>query len=125
MSKNSVSLENVNLFLVNNKIDEFLAQNNLQATEARCRLVQVVLRHKVHHFPVNIPFIAAVKKCDNGQQVVYKIKRSKIAAIDDIAISSETKVGQSFQIDRVTYEAVDTISGFARYKPIFNLKKSK
>lgn len=125
MSKNSVSLENVNLFLVNNKIDEFMAQNKLEPTEAKCRLVQLVFRHKVHHFPVNIPFIAAVKKCNDGKQVVFKIKRSKIATVDDIAISSETKVGGTFRIGEVTYEAVDLLNGFRRYKPVFKLKKTE
>lgn len=123
MSKKSAALENVNIFLLNQKLDEHIVSNNMNPLEDKCRLVRIVLRHKVHHFPVNIPFIAVIKKCGDEQQVVYNIKRSKLASIKDIDIASETKVGSVFSIDNVSYEVVDTIHGFPRYKPIFNKKK--
>lgn len=79
----------------------------------------MTLRHPVHHFPTNIPFIAAVRKCGE-KQVVFAIKRAKIALIDDAFVSSETKVGKEFTIDGVQYFQFDTINGYPRYKPLIN-----
>lgn len=123
--KKSVSLENVNMLLLNQKINEYISQNGLNSAEPHCRLVQLVLRHKVHHFPINIPFIAAVKKCDDEKQVVFNVKRAKCACIQDISIASETKVEDSFVIDNIMYEKIDVLNGQPRYQPIFGKKTKK
>lgn len=117
MKKNVAALENVNLLTLNEKVNEYIVRNNLTPTEDKVRLVKMTLRHHVHHFPENIPFIAAVRRCGE-QQVVFSIKRTKYALIDDIDISSETNVGKEFEISGVRYVQVDTINGFPRYKPI-------
>lgn len=111
-----VAMENVNLLTLTDKVNKYAAKNNLVTTENGVRLVQMTLRHHVHHFPTNIPFIAAVKKCGE-KQVVFFVKRTKFAVIDDIDISSETNVGKTFEIDGVRYELKDTINGYPRYKP--------
>lgn len=117
MKKNVAALENVNLLTLNEKVNEYIVRNNLTPTEDKVRLVKMTLRHHVHHFPENIPFIAATRKCGE-QQVVFSIKRTKYALIDDIDISSETNVGKEFEISGVRYVQVDTINGFPRYKPV-------
>ena len=111
-----VALENVNLLTLTDKVNRYVAKNNLVSSEHKVRLVQMTLRHPIHHFPVNIPFVAAVKKCGE-KQVVFMIKRTKFAVINDIDISSETNIGKSFEIDGVRYELKDTINGYPRYKP--------
>lgn len=77
-------------------------------------MVKMTLRHHVHHFPVNIPFIAVVKACNDDQNIVFSVKRKKMAVIPSIAISSETNV-DSFEIDGIIYEQQDTMNGFPRY----------
>lgn len=116
-NKKVAALENVNLLTLNSKINEYIAKNNLTPTEDKVRLVKMTLRHHVHHFPKDIPFIAAVRKCGE-HQVVFAIKRTKFALIDDIDISSETNVGKEFEISGVRYVQSDTINGYPRYKPI-------
>ena len=117
MKSNKVSLENVNMLVVNNRLDEFINKNGTSATEGKCRLVQLVLRHKVHHFPTDIPFVAVVKNCTNGQVAVFNIKRTKLALIPGDAVAAETNVGNTFEISGVRYTLADTINGFERYKP--------
>ena len=114
--KKVVAMENINLLTLTEKVNNFAAKNNLEVSENGVRFVQMTLRHHVHHFPTNIPFVAAVKKCGE-KQVVFFVKRTKFAVIDDIDISSETKIGKSFEIDGVRYELKDTINGYPRYKP--------
>lgn len=118
-NKKAAALENVNMLLLDRKLNEYMDKNGLSATEQRCRLVQVVFRHKVPHFPANIPFIAAIKNCGRGQQVVFGIKQSKISVIDESCLSSETTVGRAFIIDGIRYVLEDTVNGFQRYKPLF------
>ena len=117
MKSNKVSLENVNMLVVNNRLDEFINKNGTSATEGKCRLVQLVLRHKVHHFPTDIPFVAVVKNCADGQVAVFNIKRTKLALIPGDAVAAETNVGNTFEISGVRYTLADTINGFERYKP--------
>lgn len=117
IKKNVAALENVNLLTLTAKVNKYIAKNNLEPTESNVRLVKMTLRHHVHHFPENIPFIAAVRRCGE-QQVVFSIKRTKYALIDDIDVSSETNVGKEFEISGVRYVQVDTINGFPRYKPV-------
>lgn len=125
MAKKSAALENVNLFIVNQKINDFMSDNNLQSLETNCRLAKIVLRQKVRNFPTNIPFIAIVKKCEDGKQVVFNVKAAKMDQIDDAAIASETKVNEkAFVIDGIPYEIIDKINGFARYQPKFNKTKN-
>ena len=114
--KSVLSLENVNMVCLTSKVNEFVTKNDLTPTENRVRLVQLTLRHPVHHLPVNIPFIAAIQKCGE-KQVVYSLKRSKFAIVDDIDVSSETRVSTEFTIDGVRYVQKDTINGLARYEP--------
>ena len=116
-NKKVAALENVNLLTLTSKINEYIAKNDLTPTEDKVRLVQMTLRHHVHHFPKDIPFIAAVRKCGESQ-VVFAIKRTKYAVIEDIDISSETNVGKEFTISGVRYVQSDTINGYPRYKPI-------
>ena len=116
-NKKVAALENVNLYTLTAKVNEFIAKNNLEPTEDKVRLVKMTLRHHVHHFPQDIPFIAAVRKCGE-QQVVFAIKRTKYALIDDIDVSSETNVGKEFEISGVRYVLEDTINGYPRYKPL-------
>ncbi len=115
--RNVAALENVNLLTLNEKVNEYIVRNNLTPTEDKVRLVKMTLRHHVHHFPENIPFIAAVRKCGE-QQVVFSIKRTKYALIDDIDISSETNVGKEFEVNGIKYVQKDTINGYPRYKPL-------
>ena len=77
------------------------------------------LCEKVHHFPINTPFIAAVVECEGGKQAVFFIKRKKYAMIDGSAVSSSKNVGESFEIDNVKYVLEGTINGMPRYKPVF------
>lgn len=112
-----IALENVNELLLNNKINEYIVKNGLMSTEDKCRLVKMTLRYSVPHFPTNIPFIAAVKNCNDGMIVVFNIHRSKMAVLPGNSVSSETKVGKRFTIARTMYEEFDKINGFRRYKP--------
>lgn len=115
--KNVAARENVNLLTLTSKVNGYINKNNLTPTEDKVRLVKMTLRHHVHHFPKDIPFIAAVRKCGESQ-VVFSIKRTKFALIDDIDISSETNVGKEFEISGVRYVIADTVNGYPRYKPI-------
>lgn len=117
-----VSKENVNVMLLNEKLEAFIKENKLTAVEPKCRLVKMVLRGDVHHFPKDIPFIASVIKCNDGYAAFF-IKRKKLAFIEDGAVASETKVGDSFEIDNVRYVVEDTINGFPRFKPEFSKVK--
>lgn len=119
MKKNVAALENVNLLVLTSKVNAYISQNNLEASENNVRLVKMTLRHPVRHFPTSIPFIAAVRKCGE-RQVVFAIKNTKFALIDDIDVSSETNVGKEFAIDGVQYVQIDTINGYPRYKPLIN-----
>ncbi|MBQ8870830.1 MAG: hypothetical protein IJ019_05590 [Alphaproteobacteria bacterium] len=116
-NKNVAALENVNLLTLTAKVNEYITKNDLEPTEDKVRLVKMTLRHHVHHFPKDIPFIAAVRKCGESQ-VVFSIKRTKYAVIEDIDISSETNVSKEFTISGVRYVQSDTINGYPRYKPI-------
>lgn len=115
----SIALENTNVLIINKKMDEYIAEQKMTAKENKCRLVQLVLRHKVHRYPVNIPFIAAVKSLKDGKVAVFNLKRTAFATIDGDAIASETNVGREFVIDGVRYVRTDTVDGMARYKPVF------
>ena len=117
MKSNKVSLENVNMLVVNNRLNEFINKKGISATEGKCRLVQLVLRHKVHHFPTGIPFVAVVKNCTDNQVAVFNIKRTKLALISGHSVAAETTVGKTFEISGVKYTLTDTINGFERYKP--------
>ena len=114
-----ISFENTNAWILNQKLDKHIASQDLKAKEDKCRMVQVVLRHKVHKFPVGIPIVAAVKSLENGKVAVFNIKRSTAAIMDGIDIASETNIGREFAIDGVRYILEDTINGFPRYKPQF------
>ena len=48
-SKKVAALENVNLYTLTAKVNEFIAKNNLEPTEDKVRLVKMTLRHHVHH----------------------------------------------------------------------------
>ena len=123
MAKKIAAMENVNGVVLNNKINEFIKENGLEAKENHCRLVKMVLRHHVHSFPQNIPFIAAVTACADGQNVVFFLKRKKLAVISGNSIASETKVGNDFEIGGVKYVLKDTLNGIPRYEPKPNKKK--
>lgn len=112
-----VALENVNMLVINEKLSKFIEKQGAEATEDKCRLVQMVLRHKIHHFPIDIPFIAAVKNCGEGQVAVFNIKRTKLALIPGHSIAAETNVGKAFEISGVRYTLDDTVNGFERFKP--------
>lgn len=122
MGKN-ISLENTNVLIINKKLDEHIAAQGLQAKEDKCRLVQLVLRHKVHKFPVGIPVVAAVKSLEEGKLAVFNLKRTTLATIDGDAVASETNIGKEFEIDGIRYVQTDTVDGMARYKPFFNKKQ--
>ena len=113
-----IALENVNMLVINEKLSKFIEKQGAEATEDKCRLVQMVLRHKIHHFPIDIPFIAAVKNCGEGQVAVFNIKRTKLALISGHSVAAETLVNKSFEINGVEYALADTINGFSRYKPM-------
>lgn len=115
----TLSLEALNTHVLNDKINEILAEQGLSSVEEKCRLVRMTLRHDVHHFPVNIPFIAAIRHCTDGKNVVINLQRGKTAIIDHDAISSETNVRESFKIGKINYVLKDTINGFPRYEPKF------
>ena len=120
MSKKTVvSLENINMMILSEKVNNAIEANALSPHETQARLVQMSLRHEVHHFPKGIPFIAVVRHCSDGKSVVYNVKRSKMAVIEQDSISSETNVGKSFKIGSVNYIMKDTINGFPRYVPKF------
>ena len=115
--KKTAALENVNVFVLNEKLNAYIQEHGLEPIEGKCRLVKMTLRHKVHHFPVNVPIIAAVRNCKDGKQVVFNIKRKKMTVIENMAISSKVNVDKDFTIDNVQYVVADTINGFVRYKP--------
>ncbi len=115
----TIAKENLNLLVLNNKLNEFIAANQEEATEGKARLVKMTLRGDVHHFPTNIPFIGATIRCAGDKQAVFFIKRKKLAMVESGAISSETNVGDSFEIDNVQYVLEDRINGFPRFKPVF------
>lgn len=115
-----ISFENTNAWILNQKLDKHIASQDLKAKEDKCRMVQLVLRHKVHKFPIGIPVVAAVKSLEDGKVAVFNIKRKALATIDGDAIASETNIGREFAIDGVRYILEDTINGFPRYKPQFN-----
>ena len=113
------SLENLNTLVLSEKLNEFIAGEGAKALAKNCRLVRMSLCEKVHHFPINIPFIAAAVECEGGKQAVFFIKRKKYAMIDGSAVSSSKNVGESFEIDNVKYVLEGTINGMPRYKPVF------
>ncbi len=113
------ALENVNAMVLTEKLGEFIKESKVKALSDKCRIVRMTLSQKIHHFPVNIPFIAAVVECEEGKQAVFFIKRKKFALIEGGAISSSKSVGESFEIDKVKYVLEDTINGMPRYKPVF------
>lgn len=118
--KKSVTSDNINSFFLDEKINAYIRKIGTIADEQKCRLVKMVLRHEVHHFPINIPFIAAVKRCKNGKVAVFNIKRAKTAFIDGHSIASETLVDKEFVIDGVRYvETVPYADGYPRYQPLF------
>ena len=119
------SLENLNTMLLSEKLNEFIAGEGAKALAKNCRLVRMSLCEKVHHFPVNIPFIAAAVECEGGKQAVFFIKRKKYAMIDGSAVSSSKNVGESFEIDNVKYVLEDTINGMPRYKPVFPKERTR
>ncbi|MBR2300188.1 MAG: hypothetical protein IJ870_06440 [Alphaproteobacteria bacterium] len=112
------SLENVNTVVLGEKLNEFIAQNGTKAV-SNCRLVKMSLSEKVHHFPQNIPFIAAVVECEGGKQAIFFIKRKKYALVEGAAVSSSKNVGEAFELDNVKYVLEDTINGMPRYKPVY------
>ncbi len=114
------SLENVNAVVLTEKLNEFILSAGVKAMSDKCRIVRMTLSEKVHHFPVNIPFIAAVIECEGGKQAVFFIKRKKFALIEGNAVSSAKNVGSSFEIDNVKYVLEDTINDMPRYKPVFS-----
>ncbi len=118
-TKKVIAYEKINMMLVDNKINEYIKKFGLTADEERCRLVKLTLRHEVLHFPVNIPIIAAIKRCTNEENVVFNIARSKTTVIKLDDISSATPVTDKFSIRGIRYEAYDQISGYTRYKPCF------
>ncbi len=107
------------MMILSEKVNNAIEANALSAQETQARLVQMCLRHDIHHFPKNIPFVAVVRHCADGKSVVYNVKRSKIAVIDQDSISSETNIGKRFKIGGVDYILKDTINGFPRYAPRF------
>lgn len=112
-----VAKENVNLYLLNKKLEQFASENKTVIAEKRAHLKRVVLYKKIHHLPQEKPFIAAVVLCQNGQWAVFAVKRKKIVFIPTEAISM-TNVKDQFEIDRCRYVLEDTLNGFERYKPI-------
>ena len=115
----SIALENTNVININKKMDEYIAAQRMAAKENKCRMVQLVLRHKVHKFPVGIPVVAAVKSLEDGKVAVFNLKRTTMAIIEGDAIASETNIDREFIIDGIRYVQIDTINGFQRYKSIF------
>lgn len=115
-SKKIISLENANLLLINEKLNALMAQHNLSAVEQKPRLVKAVLRHKVLHFPQNVPFVAAVKNCGE-QNVIFNLETSQTAVVPGISLSGETNIGDRFVVRGVAYKLKDTINGFKRYVP--------
>lgn len=117
--KKVISEENVNLSLIDQKLEKFLTENGLTATEPRARLVRMTLGQAadVHHFPTNIPFIAGVRQCGD-KKVAYFLKRKKLAVIENFMVSNETNVGKEFEVDGVKYIQKDTLNGFPRYTPV-------
>ena len=115
----ATSLENVNTVVLTEKLNEFIAQSGVKAVSDKCRIVRMTLSEKIHHFPVNIPFIAAAIECEEGKQAVFFIKRKKFAMIEGAAVSASKNVGDTFEIDSIKYVLEDTINGMPRYKPVF------
>ena len=113
------SLENVNTVVLTEKLNEFIASEGVKPLSDKCRLVRMTLSEKVHHFPVNIPFIAAVIECEEGKQAVFFVKRKKFAVIEGATVSASKSVGDSFEIDNIKYVLEGTLNGMPRYKPVF------
>ena len=119
----TIANENLNLLVLNNKLKQFIADNNEEAAEGKARLVKMTLRGDVHHFPTNSPFIGATIRCEGDKQAVFFIKRKKLAFVESGAIASETNVGDTFEVDNIQYVLKDTINGFPRYEPDFRPAK--
>ena len=113
------SLENVNTIVLTEKLSEFIKESNVKAVSDKCRIVKMSLSEKVHHFPIDIPFIAAVMDCEEGKQALLFIKRKKFALVEGNAVSSSKNVGNSFEIDGIKYVLEDTVNDMPRYKPVF------
>lgn len=111
------------MLVLDQKLNQYISANGLVATEDKCRMMQIVLRHKVHKFPVGIPVVAAVKSLEDGKLAVFNLKRTTLATIDGDAVASETNIGKEFEIDGIRYVQTDTVDGMARYKPFFNKKQ--
>jgi len=115
----SSSLENVNAVVLTEKLNEFIKSEGVKPLSDKCRIARMTLSQKVHHFPVNIPFIAAVIECEDGKQAVFFIKRKKYAIIEGATVSASKNVGDSFEIDSIKYVLEGTLNGMPRYKPVF------
>ncbi|MBR1915682.1 MAG: hypothetical protein IJ830_04520 [Alphaproteobacteria bacterium] len=113
------SLENVNTLILTEKLSEFIKQSGVNAVSDKCRIVKMSLCEKVHHFPLDTPFIAAVMDCEDGKQAVFYIKRKKFALVEGSAVSSSKSVGSNFEIDGIKYVLEDTLNEMPRYRPVF------
>ena len=76
------SLENVNTIVLTEKLSEFIKESGVKAVSDKCRIVKMSLSEKVHHFPVDIPFIAAELDREDGQQALCFTTRPKFAIVE-------------------------------------------
>ena len=114
----TIATENVNLYVLNQKLHEFAKSNGVSFSEKRAHLKWIMLNQEVLHFPIRIPVLAACVLCDNGKYAVFSIMRKKYAFIPADTISSMTDVKDSFEIGKSRYIVKDTINGFERYKRV-------
>ena len=111
-----IAQENVNLYVLNQKLHEFAKSSGVSFSEKRAHLKWIMVNQKIHHIPLHIPVLAACVLCDNGQWAVFTVTRKKYALIPADAITSMTDVKDSFEVGKSRYVIKDTINGFERYK---------
>ena len=115
----AIAAENVNLYVLNQKLHEFVKSKGLSFAENRAHLKTIMTSQKVHHFPVHAPFLAACVLCDDGRYAVFNIKHKKYALLPADVISSMTSIKDSFELGHTRYVLKDTLNGFERYKPVY------
>lgn len=137
--KRTIARANVNPLALSIKINEYAQTMKLNTEQSGLCMADIILSEHIHSFPQNIPFPAAIKSCGNGQSIIFNIKRSKIAVVEDTIICgkkvvasfpsdfdfSKSKAPKEIVLGGVTYSTKDTLNDIPRYRTKLNAKTKK
>lgn len=111
-----ISVNNLNAFVANKEIDEFIADAGASTRMKRVYLAKIILRKSpTHKIPASIPLYAYAKTV--GNKLAVKVLTTGVLAIlEDSQLASVSEVLGDFSLSGVTYAIKDTVNGFPRYK---------